>query len=118
MSQEIKFPTQTTYFIAYTNTNICGWGVITPQQEMTSGQPYLYQTTVYNDWINELKSFSVYLGYQYYSLENANEAKISVDEYYGPNTATVGYSEVYGSKFWYILGDYTQVLGEPTLFKI
>jgi hypothetical protein len=85
---------------------------------MTSGLSYLYQTTDYDDWINELNSFSVYLGYQYYSLEDANYDKNSVNEYYGPNTATIKYYGVSDSNFWYMLGDYTPVLGEPILFKI
>ncbi len=33
---EIKYPTQTTYFIAYTNNRICAWGVVEPNQEMSS----------------------------------------------------------------------------------
>jgi hypothetical protein len=36
---EIKFPTQTTYFIAYTNSEIFGYGIVTPEQEMVTGQP-------------------------------------------------------------------------------
>jgi hypothetical protein len=43
---EIKFPTQDTYWIAYTNTDIFGYGVCSPEQEMTTGQPYLYKTTL------------------------------------------------------------------------
>jgi hypothetical protein len=51
---EIKFPSETTYFIAYTNTEIFGYGIVTPEQEMTTGQPYLYQTTNREEWVQTL----------------------------------------------------------------
>jgi hypothetical protein len=41
---EIKFPTQRTYFITYTDTSIFNYGYVDPNQQMTSGQPELYQT--------------------------------------------------------------------------
>ena len=53
---EIKFPSKTTYFIAYTNTDIFAYGIVTPEQEMTTGQPYLYQTTSEQEWVNELET--------------------------------------------------------------
>jgi hypothetical protein len=51
---EIKFPKQDTYWIAYTNSEIFGYGVCTPEQEMTTGQPYLYQTTDEDEWVEKL----------------------------------------------------------------
>lgn len=51
---EIKFPTQTTYFIAYTDSNIFAYGKINPDQQMTTGQPYLYQTTNREEWVQTL----------------------------------------------------------------
>lgn len=51
---EIKFPRDTTYFIAYTNSNIFAYGEVTPEQEMTTGQPYLYKTTNREDWVQTL----------------------------------------------------------------
>jgi len=51
---EIKYPTETTYFIAYTDTNIFGYGIITPEQVMDSGQPYLYTTLSEEEWLEEL----------------------------------------------------------------
>jgi len=51
---EIKHPTETTYFIAYTDTNIFGYGIITPEQVMDSGQPYLYTTLNEEEWLKEL----------------------------------------------------------------
>jgi hypothetical protein len=52
---EIKFPTQDTYWIAYTNTDIFGYGVCSPEQEMTTGQPYLYKTAYKSTWLKKLK---------------------------------------------------------------
>jgi len=51
---EIKYPTETTYFIAYTDTNIFGYGIITPEQVMDSGQSYLYTTLSEEEWLEEL----------------------------------------------------------------
>ena len=52
--REIKYPTEITYFIAYTDTLIFGYGIVTPEQTMTSGQPLLYTTLIEADWLNEL----------------------------------------------------------------
>lgn len=51
---EIKFPSETTYFIAYTNSNIFAYGEVTPEQEMATGQPYLYKTTNREEWVQTL----------------------------------------------------------------
>lgn len=51
---KIKFPTQTTYFIAYTDSNIFAYGDVNPGQQMTTGQPYLYQTTNREEWVQTL----------------------------------------------------------------
>jgi hypothetical protein len=51
---EIKFPTQTTYFIAYTDSDIFAYGEVNPDQQMTTGQPYLYQTTDREEWVQTL----------------------------------------------------------------
>jgi hypothetical protein len=53
---EIKYPTQTTYWIAYTNTEIFGYGECTQEQQMTTGQPFLFQTTDKEQWIEKLKN--------------------------------------------------------------
>ena len=52
--REIKYPTATTYFIAYTDTLIFGYGIVTPEQVMDSGQPYLYTTLSEDEWLYEL----------------------------------------------------------------
>jgi hypothetical protein len=52
--QQIKFPTQTTYFIAYIDSDIFAYGEISPKQQMTTGQPYLYQTTNREEWVDKL----------------------------------------------------------------
>ena len=51
---EIKFPAQDTYWIAYTNTDIFGYGVCTPEQEMVTGQPYLWTTLSKAEWVEKL----------------------------------------------------------------
>jgi hypothetical protein len=51
---EIKFPTQITYFIAYTDSDIFAYGEVNPDQQMTTGQPYLYQTTNRENWVQTL----------------------------------------------------------------
>jgi hypothetical protein len=51
---EIKFPTQITYFIAYTDSDIFAYGEVNPDQQMTTGQPYLYQTTDREEWVQTL----------------------------------------------------------------
>jgi hypothetical protein len=53
---EIKFPSETTYFIAYTNTDIFAYGIVTPEQEMTTGQPILWTTLSEAEWIYKLET--------------------------------------------------------------
>lgn len=50
----IKYPKETTYFIAYTDTNIFGYGIVNSDQVMTSGQPLLYTTLSEKEWLEEL----------------------------------------------------------------
>jgi hypothetical protein len=53
---EIKFPEQTTYFIAYTDNLIFGYGIVEPTQEMTTGQPYLWTTLSEAEWVYKLET--------------------------------------------------------------
>ena len=53
---EIKFPEQTTYFIAYTDTDIFAYGIVTPEQEMTTGQPILWTTFHESEWVAKLET--------------------------------------------------------------
>jgi hypothetical protein len=53
---EIKFPEQTTYFIAYTDTQIFAYGIVEPNQEMTTGQPLLWTTLDETEWVNKLET--------------------------------------------------------------
>ena len=53
---EIKFPSETTYFIAYTNTEIFGYGIVNPEQEMQTGQPILWTTLNEAEWIYKLET--------------------------------------------------------------
>lgn len=53
-TQNIEFPEVRTYWIAYTNTEIFSYGYVDPDQELNSGQPYLYQTTDREEWVQTL----------------------------------------------------------------
>jgi hypothetical protein len=53
---EIKYPTETTYFIAYTDTTTFAYGIVNSEQVMDSGQPYLYTTLSEKEWLEELKN--------------------------------------------------------------
>ena len=53
---EIKFPSEITYFIAYTNTEIFGYGIVTPEQEMQTDQPILWTTLSEAEWIYKLET--------------------------------------------------------------
>lgn len=53
---EIKFPEQTTYFIAYTDTDIFAYGIVEPDQEMTTGQPILWTTLDEQEWVTKLET--------------------------------------------------------------
>jgi hypothetical protein len=52
---EIKFPEQTTYFIAYTTNEIFAYGIVEPEQEMVTGQPNLWSTLDESKWLYKLK---------------------------------------------------------------
>jgi hypothetical protein len=56
MNNEIKFPQQKTYFIAYTDTDIFGYGWVDPDQEMTTGQPILWTTLSEEEWVYKLET--------------------------------------------------------------
>lgn len=51
---EIKRPEHTTYWIAYTNNEIFAFDICRPEQQMITGQPYLYQTTDREAWVQTL----------------------------------------------------------------
>jgi hypothetical protein len=46
----IIYPEQTTYFIAYTNSEIFAYGIVSIKQEMTTGQPILWTTLIEEEW--------------------------------------------------------------------
>ena len=54
MSHEIRYPTETTYIIAYTDTTTFGYLVVHPTQVMRTGQPYLWTSLSEADWLKEL----------------------------------------------------------------
>jgi len=72
--REIKYPTEITYFIAYTDTLIFGYGIVTPEQTMTTGQPLLYTTLIEADWLNEL--LTVFNTDPYFVEEEEEEVEI------------------------------------------
>ena len=51
---EIKYPKETTYFIAYTDTTTFAYGIVNSDQVMDSGQPLLYTTLSEKEWLEEL----------------------------------------------------------------
>jgi hypothetical protein len=53
---DIIYPEQTTYFIAYTNTEIFAYGIVEPDQEMTTGQPILWTTLDEAEWLYKLET--------------------------------------------------------------
>jgi hypothetical protein len=53
---DIIYPEQTTYFIAYTDTDIFAYGIVEPNQEMTTGQPILWTTLDKAEWILKLEN--------------------------------------------------------------
>ena len=54
MAHEIKYPTEITYIIAYTDTTIFGYGIVHPTQVMVTGQPYLWTSLSESEWLQEL----------------------------------------------------------------
>lgn len=124
---EIKHPEQTTYWIAYTNTDIFGYGICTPEQQLYSGQPYLWTTLSEDEWILELQTeFGVLYpdlpsgevwGYQY---NNEADGLIDVNKLTEADyTTALEYSTDYS--FWYIVYQegMQDVLGEnPTHFQV
>ena len=122
-TQNIEFPEVRTYWIAYTNTEIFSYGYVDPDQELNSGQPYLYQTTTMTDWVKELQDvFGVKYpdlptdfiwGYSFSTKAEAEESAAKVPEY------TVEIKENDFADYWYFefqLG-MEEVLGEPVIVE-
>ena len=51
---KISYPQQITYFICKNDENITGYGEITPEQEMTTGQPIVDTYLDRNEWLTIL----------------------------------------------------------------
>jgi hypothetical protein len=125
-TQNIEFPEVRTYWIAYTNTEIFSYGYIDPDQELNSGQPYLYQTTNEDEWILELQTeFGVLYpdlpsgevwGYQYATEQAGQEALQEIEGEF-PN-AQLNYDAT--GNFWYIVYEdgMQAILGEPTIIYL
>ena len=121
---EIKFPTQRTYFITYTDTSIFSYGYVDLDQQMTSGQPELYQTTDEQAWITQLQTvfnvaypilpYGKVWGYQYATEQAGQEAlqQIAVEF---PNTQLNS-----SSNFWYIIFEdgMQTTLGNPSIVSL
>lgn len=55
MTNSIKYPTQTKWFITYTNKNvIVSYGEVTPEQEMETGQPIMNVYDNEEEWLEVL----------------------------------------------------------------
>jgi hypothetical protein len=116
---EIKYPPLETYFIAYTNQRLCAWGVVLPQEVMTSGQQYLFQTLNINEWYNELKKYSVVWGYRFPDLKMAEFFKYQIEQQYGEGTVEIKFAEYNEPQFWYILGYFPLIFGsEEQSFQV
>lgn len=117
--QEINHPIEKTYFIAYTNNRVCAWGSVNPDQEMSSGQPNLYQTTNETQWLAELQNYHVVWGYRFYNIETAEATKNMINSYYNEDIAEVKYAEYNNPTFWYIEGNFTEATeDEPESFQV
>ena len=46
--------TQKTYWIAYTDTTMFRYGTVEPGEFLTSGQPYIWSSTIEEEWLSEL----------------------------------------------------------------
>jgi|TARA_R100001460_G_scaffold104188_1_gene149739 hypothetical protein len=55
MTKEIKNPTEKTYFIAYTDTDVFCYGTTSTDQQTITEQPNLWESTSEEDWLKELK---------------------------------------------------------------
>lgn len=55
---EIKYPKNTTYFIAYDNENIenPSYGMVEPEQVMTTGREFLFQTENESEYLSKLET--------------------------------------------------------------
>ena len=126
-TQNIYFPDVRTYWITYTSTEIFNYGFVDPNQELNSGQPYLYQTTDEDEWILELQTvFGVMYpdlpsgevwGYQYTQEADAliDQNTLRQADYDAPIEDSVDFN------FWYIVYEdgMQDVLEEnPTHFQV
>ena len=121
---EIKFPTQRTYFITYTDTSIFNYGYIDPDQQMTSGQPELYQTTDEQAWITELQTvfnvaypilpYGQVWGYQYATEQAGQEALQEIAIEFSKTRLNSL------SNFWYIIFEdgMQTTLGNPSIVNL
>jgi hypothetical protein len=109
---QIEYPQQTTYFIAYINQRLAAWGVINPNEVMSSGMEYLYQTTDINQWNEELKNYYVVWGYQFPDLFMAEFFKRQIEEQYPNQTIQIEFAQYNQPQFWYIVGYFPLIFGE------
>jgi hypothetical protein len=121
---EIKFPTQRTYFITYTDTSIFNYGYVDPDQQMTSGQPELYQTTDEQAWITELQTvfnvaypilpYGQVWGYQYATEQAGQEALQEIAIEFSKTRLNSL------SNFWYIIFEdgMQTTLGNPSIVNL
>jgi hypothetical protein len=121
---EIKFPTQRTYFITYTDTSIFSYGYVDPNQQMTSGQPELYQTTDEQAWIVQLQTvfnfaypilpYGKVWGYQYATEQAGQEALQEIAIEFSKTRLNSL------SNFWYIIFEdgMQTTLGNPSIVNL
>lgn len=113
--KNIDKPTQKTYFIANTLDNY-SWGIVDVDQVMTTPHNKLFTTTEELIWKAELAKINVKFGYQFATTEDVESALTLIFMKYGP--VRVWESGNITPPFYYILGDYSDMLSEPYGFMV
>lgn len=117
--EEIKYPTEKTYYITYNDNTDFFYGVVETNQVLTTTNSNLYQTIDVQEWCSELKTnFSLDRGYQF---DNENLAIKAVTEIWKVSKSIppdIKEATDATPKFWYFKGDFTDIIGEPSFFKI
>lgn len=122
---KISKPAQKTFFITYTDQNIFAYGVIGTEEEMVSGQPYIYTTTSRKEWITELKKYSMVEGYKFDDDSSETRKTMSeiirfiVSKLEKPITEKIDVKLETNGNFYWVEGDWQEVLGtSPSFFSI
>lgn len=114
----IHFPEKTTYFICYGDDKKASWGKVEPEQTMSGGCGNLYQTTIQEDWLQELKKYYVVEGYKFMTEERALGFKKQIEAKYKNTTVEILKASNQKPEFWYILGNFSNTPIKPQKFQV